>query len=766
MSDAAATRTVPKVCNLCEAMCGLHVSVRDGRVVGIRPDPDDPLSKGAMCAKAMALGEVQEDPDRLRRPLKKTGEGWVEVEWEEALALASDRLAALQREHGDDAVGFYLGNPGAHNFGIVMYLAGLGRALGTRNRYSASSLDQNPKHASSLLLFGNILNIPIPDVDHTEFMLMLGANPVVSNGSLMSAPGFRDRIRSLRRRGGRLVVVDPRRSETARLADEHIPIAPGRDALLLAALCHVILEEGLGRPTHLEEWVDGREALRQILAPFAPEALEDRLGLEAARVRALARRFCAAPSAVCYGRVGTCMNDFGTVASWLIDVLNLISGNLDRVGGALFPMPAVDLAEILELRGSPGHFGEARTRVRDLPTFNDERPTACLADEILEPGEGRLRGMITIAGNPCLSAPGSERMNDAFGKLDFYVAVDFYLNETTRHADLILPPLWSLEHDNHEVLFHGFAVRNTARYSPVVIAPPEDGREDWQILSQLALRIAEKKASGPLRAALLRAARDLVPTPRIVLDVCLRIGHYGDGFRPWRRGLRLRDLESAPSGIDMGPLGPRLDRMLRQRGRRIDLAPDRIVDELSRLAGASLPERPADGLLLIGRREPRTNNSWLHNVPSCARGRERCTLQVHPDDARRHGLAAGQPVEVTSERGTVVAPLEISEDMKPGVASLPHGFGHGQPDMQLGLASRIPGINCNILVDERTTEGMVANAVFNGVPIEIGAAPRPVEEALVQERQGAQAEPANEARQHPTEARSSTTTGICRSARS
>jgi anaerobic selenocysteine-containing dehydrogenase len=516
--------------------------------------------------------------------------------------------------------------------------------------------------------------------------------------------------------------VDPRRSETAALADEHLPIEPGRDPLLLAALIRTMLEEELGRPSHLDDLVDGRAALADALAPFRPESVEADLGMPAERLRALARAFAAAPSAACYARLGTCVSSFGTLTSWLVDVLGLVTGNLDRAGGAMFASPAVDLARIADWRGTPGHMARTHTRVRGAPEFNGERPAACLAEEILEPGPGQLRALVTIAGNPCLSAPGGAALDRAFASLELCAAVDFYINETTRHAHVILPPTDSLEHDNHEVLFHQFAVRNTVKYSPVVVPPGPEQRDDGWILAQLALRIREHREKSAAKRLAWRAARALVPGPRRVLDWMLRTGPRGDGFRPWRRGLRLRDLESAPSGIDLGPLVPRLRALLAARGRRIDLLPDVIRDELRRLARdrAAIPRAP-DELLLIGRRDVRSNNSWFHNLPLSAKGPERCTLHMHPKDAAARGLADGARVRIRSAAGAVEATLVESEALRPGVVSLPHGFGHRGPGLRLGVASQRPGVSCNVLTDPGVIEPVVGNAVLNGVPVRVEA---------------------------------------------
>lgn len=727
MSATHAPRVVHKTCNLCEAMCGLRIEVEGRKVGRIEADKDDPLSRGAICPKAIALREIQEDPDRLTRPMLRDGDGWKEVSWDEGLQLASARLAGIQREHGNDAVASYLGNPGAHNLGVLLGLTPMLAALASRNRYSASSLDQNPKHASSVLLFGHWLRIPIPDVDRTHFLLMLGANPIVSGGSLMTAPGFRKRIEALQARGGRLVVVDPRRSETARLADQHLSVVPGSDAFLLAALVRTVLDEGLGRTNAASARIVQGDALREALAPFTPEAVAEGVGLPASELRQLARDFAAAPSAVCYGRVGTSQHRYGTLCNWLADVLTLVTGNLDRAGGAMFPEPAADLAQLASLRGSSGEMITGSTRVRGAPCFNGESPTACLAEEIATPGDGQVRGLVTIAGNPVLSAPNGPALEAALGGLEFHVAIDFYVNETTRHADLILPPSWSLEHDNCEILFHGFAVRNTIKLSPTVVEPEPGQRDDWSILTELGFRLQEAKAENAFGRIVARTLRRIAArlTPRQILALMLRIGPHGDGFRPWRRGVRIADLDANPSGIDLGPLRPGLESILETEGGRLDLAPREICDELTRLR-AELQQGDAgaarDTLSLIGRRDVRTCNSWLHNTRVGTKGRERCTLQMHPGDAAGRGLASGAQVRITSRVGSVVAPLELSEDLRPGVVSLPHGWGHRGAGLQLSVAAAHPGVNCNELVDEQVLEGVVGNAVYNGVPVQVEVA--------------------------------------------
>ena len=733
-----ALRTVPKTCNLCEACCGLLIEVDGDRLVRIRADEDDPLSRGHICPKAIALEEVQRDPARLRRPVRRSEAGWEEISWEEALDDVASNLARIQLRDGDDAVGMYLGNPGAHGFGTVATLSLLRSALATRNQYTASSCDQNPKHAASRALFGNVFKIAVPDVDRTDFLLVIGANPVVSNGSLMTAPGIRRRLRALKARGGRLVVVDPRRTATAALADLHLFIRPGLDALLLAALVHVVLEHGAGGEDTagarvggaLADLVDGVDALREALAGFSPEAVEGRLGIPSAAIRDLARGFASAERAACYARVGVSLHPYATLTNWLVDVLNLVTGNLDRPGGVLHANPAVDLAALVERMPGAGK-PDWKTRVRGAPSFNGEQPAACMAEEILEPGPGRLRGMLTVAGNPVLSTPNGRQLDRAFESLEYCAAVDIYRNETTRHAHVILPPTWSLENDNYEIVFHLFAVHNSAKYSPPVLERPAGALDEWEILVELALRIAEKKSGRPLvRLGLrgLRRSRRFF-RPARVLDWMLRLGPYGDGFRPWRSGLRVRDLLAAPHGVDLGPLRPSLRAWLEPRRLRIDLAHPVMAGELVRLSlhGAELEARPpgSTSLQMIGRRDVRTNNSWLHNVPVAVKGRDRCTLLMHPADAARRALESGEPVRIRSRVGEVVARLEVSDEMMEGVVSLPHGWGHDRPGMQIPLAEAHARVSLNDLTDEQRLEPVVGNAILNGLPVEVESAHDP-----------------------------------------
>jgi anaerobic selenocysteine-containing dehydrogenase len=708
-----------RTCTLCEAMCGLALEVEAGRVVSIRGDADDPFSRGHICPKGAALADVHADPDRLRQPMRRTPGGWKPVAWAEALDETAERLRAVQRAHGRDAVAVYQGNPTVHNFGSMLFAPGFVRALGTRNRFSATSVDQLPHHLAAYLMFGHGLLLPIPDLDRTDFFLVLGANPAVSNGSLMSAPDAAGRIKAVRKRGGTVVVIDPRRSETAALADRHHFIRPGTDALLLLALLHVVFAEALEKPGILAEMTDGLDAVRALAADFPPERAAHATGIAVEEIRGLARAFAAAPSAVCYGRCGVSTQEFGGLAQWLINLLNLVTGNLDRPGGAMFTTPAVDVPARTR-RGSLGRF---KSRVRGLPEFSGELPVATLAEEILTPGDGQVRALVTSAGNPVLSTPNGAQLDRALAGLDFMVSVDFYLNETTRHAHLILPPTSPLEHDHYDLVFYLLAVRNAARFSPALFPAPPDALHDWQIFLGLQRRL-ERGLKPRLRNAALARLK-----PHGMLDLGLRTGPYGAGFRPFGRGLSLRKLRRHPHGIDLGPLKPVLPGRLFTPDRRIHAAPAPLLDDVARLRARWMDGEGADGmdgfdLLLIGRRQLRSNNSWMHNYPRLMKGRDRCTLLLHPADAAARGIAPGSPVRIASRAGSVEVPAEVSEEMMPGVVSLPHGFGHGRAGIGQAVAAAHPGASANDVTDDRLLDTLTGNAALNGVPVRVEATDR------------------------------------------
>lgn len=703
-----------RTCSLCEAMCGLTVEVEAERILSIRGDSEDVFSKGYLCPKATALQDIHEDKDRLRGPVRRTASGWQPVPWKEALDETAERLLGVQKAGGPDAVGVYLGNPSVHNLGTLLLGIPFVRALGTHNRYSATSVDQLPHHFAAYLMFGHQLLLPIPDVDRTQFLLALGANPAVSNGSLMSAPGMPLRLKALKARGGTLVVVDPRRTETAQRADSHLFIRPGTDALLLLALLHTLFAEQRIRLGRLGPLVEGLGTVEKLVEAFAPEVVAGPTGIQAEAIRALARDFASSPSAVAYGRVGLSTQEFGGLAQWLLNVLNIVTGNLDREGGAMFTLPAVD---ILSTGTTRGHFARRRSRVRQLPEFSGEYPVAALAEEILTPGPGRISGLVTVAGNPVLSTPNGTQLDRALSSLDFMVSVDFYVNETTRHAHLILPPTSPLEHDHYDVVFHLLAVRNTAKYSPALFPARPGALHDWEIFNGLTARLVRNRPLGFLRERA-RALALRLATPRRLLDLGLRAGPHG---RRSRRRLSLRALEAAPHGVDLGSLEPCFPGRLFTKEKRIRLAPEELVADVERLRTRWLTaERPPDGALqLIGRRQLRSNNSWMHNSLRLVKGPVRCTLLMHPADAKARGLSHGESVVVESRVGAIPIPLEVSEEMMPGTVSIPHGWGHGRSGVLQGIASAHAGASINDLTDELAVDVLTGGAAFSGVPVQV-----------------------------------------------
>jgi len=687
-------------CNLCEAICGVLVTVEDGRVTDIRGDESDPLSRGHICPKAVALRDLQEDPDRLTTPVRRTADGWQQIGWEAAYELVVGKLAGIQREHGRNAVGVYLGNPNVHSLGALTHLPTMVRQLRTRNRFSATSIDQLPHMLASYLLYGHQLMIAVPDIDRTSYLLMLGANPLASNGSMMTAPGFGKRLKEVRKRGGKVVVVDPRRTETAAVSDEHHFVRPGTDAAFLLALIHQVISDGHAR---VAAYVDGLAAVGAAVEKWTPERAAEITGIPADAIRRIASEFATAERAACYGRVGVSTQQFGAVCQWAIQVLNIITGNLDRPGGTMFPRPAVNA--LLGL--GRGHVGAWKSRVRGLPEFGGELPVSTMAEEILTPGEGQIRAMVTVAGNPVLSTPDGRRLDEALGSLEFMVAVDPYINETTRHADVILPPAPPLERDHYDVIFHQLAVRNTARWNDAVLPKPASARHDWEIFRDLGLALVRRT---PWSRRRVQTTARLRLSPRRIVDAGLRIGPYR---------LSVGKLRRSPGGIDLGPLQPALPGALRRTSKRIDLAQPMILDDLPRL-DALTTVAPGE-LLLIGRRHLRNNNSWMHNSARLVKGKPRHQLLMHPGDLADRDLTDGQLVTVTSAAGAVSVEVASSNDMMPGVVSLPHGFGHNHPGARLSVASQVPGPSANDITDTAFVDAVAGTSAVNGVPVTVTA---------------------------------------------
>ncbi|MEV3912025.1 molybdopterin oxidoreductase family protein [Streptomyces canus] len=738
------SRTALRICPLCEATCGLTLTVEGTRVTGARGDRDDVFSKGFICPKGASFGAVDGDPDRLRTPLVRRDGELREATWEEAFDAVAAGIRGVVDRHGANSVGVVLGNPNVHTMAGALYPPVLLAGLGTRSVFTASTVDQMPKHVSSGLLYGDANAIPVPDLDHTDHLLLIGANPLESNGSLCTAPDFPGKLKALKARGGTLTVIDPRRTRTAKLADRHIAIRPGADALLLAAMVYVLFEEGLVDTGELTPHLQGLDELREAVQDFTPEAVADACDVDADVTRALARELAAAPTAAVYGRIGSCTVPHGTLASWLVDVLNILTGNLDRPGGALFPQAATDRTP---RPAGPSHgfaLGRWHSRVSRHPEAKGELPLSALAEEIdTATTEGEpVRALIAVAANPVLSAPDGDRLDKALGSLDFMVSVDPYLNETSRHAHVVLPPPPPSQSPHHDFAFNTLAVRNQVRYTRPAV-PLEPGRmAETEILARLVLAATGMHGADPsavddlvIGQTLGKAVKDahspvhgrepdelaaaLVGDtgPERRLDMMLRLGPYGDGFGVRPDGLSLTKLLAHPHGIDLGPLGSRLPQPLKTRSGKVELLPGPLADDLPRLREAL--RHQADGLVLVGRRHLRSNNSWMHNVPALTGGTNRCTLQIHPEDAERLGLKDGAAVRVKGAGGEVVTEAEVTDGVRPGVVSLPHGWGHNRPGTRLSHALKDPGVNVNQLLDGSLLDPLSGNAVLNGIPVKL-----------------------------------------------
>lgn len=695
-----------RACHLCEAICGLTLETTtsdDGSIAitSIKGDAQDTFSRGHICPKAVALQDIQNDPDRLHQPMLRVGSEWQPIPWDEAFALVAERLAGIQARHGQNAVAVYQGNPSVHNYGLMTHSNYFLGQLKTRNRFSATSVDQLPHHLTSHLMYGHGLLLPIPDIDQTDFMLILGGNPLASNGSIMTVPDVEKRLKAIQARGGKVVVVDPRRSETAAMADQHLFVRPGGDAALLFGLLNTLFSEHLTRDSHLP--VDGLEEVRRAVAGFTAEAMSAHCAVPAEQIRQLARDFAAADKAVCYGRMGVSTQAFGTLCHWLVQLINLVTGNLDRVGGVLCTEPAVDLVAAT----SGGHFNRWQSRVSGRPEYSGELPVSALAEEMLTEGEGQIRALVTVAGNPVLSTPNGRQLEQALDGLEFMVSVDLYINETTRYADLILPSTSALENDHYDTTFNMFAVRNVTRFNRAILPKPEGALHDWEIFVGLAQAFAAR-TGNPLKPTL---------APAQMIDLGLRAGAYGDASS---HKLSVAMLAEHPHGLDLGPLKANLAGRLKTANGRVQAAPAVILADLARFAALPLPK--VDELLLIGRRHVRSNNSWMHNYHRLVKGKPRHQLLMHPDDLASRQLSDGQRVRVSSRIGMIEVHVLASLEMMPGVVSLPHGWGHDRPGVQMSIASAQPGASANDLTDERQLDELSGNAALNGVPVQVAAA--------------------------------------------
>lgn len=710
-----------RTCTLCEAMCGIVVDYQGEQILSIAGDPQDQHSSGHICPKGYALQDLHNDPDRLKTPKKRIGEQWVDMDWDEAFDEVAQRLVAVQKQYGNDAVAAYWGNPTSHNFEVMMHIGSFKKALKSKNMYSASSLDQMPHMLTSLLMYGHSMNFTIPDIDRTDYMLMLGANPAASNGSLMTAGNVLERLERIKQRGGKLVLIDPRRTETARYASEHVFIQPGRDALFLLGLLQVIFDKGLVNASRRLPFNGNIDDIRPLVSAIPLETIATLTHISVADIERIATEFAQAEHAVCYGRMGFSTQEFGALNHWLIQLLNIVTNNLDREGGMMFTTPAIDMTDF----AGRGSFASFHSRVRKLPEFNRELPSATLADEMLTEGEGQVKAFVVTAGNPVLSTPNGARLEQALANLDFMVAIDFYINETTRHADIILPPTGPFEHGVYDLVFTNLAVRNVARYSPALFKQKSYMRSDGQIYSALIERIEQLKLRKPsmlnqLKLSQQHKVKSLLNVERVI-DLGLRHGRYGNGWKGLAtgQGLNLKKLKQYRHGLDLGALQPRIPEKLFTKDKKIQLFPAQFLQDLERLQAFVDAQSTAKKLTLIGRRDLRTNNSWMHNSQRLVKGKNRCDLYMHPQTAKDYGIVHQEQVYISSDVGALKVTVSLTEDIMPNVVSLPHGWGHHRQGMQMSIASANPGVSMNDLTDQSLVDELSGNAVLNGLAVEV-----------------------------------------------
>lgn len=705
----ATEQTHFRTCTLCEAMCGIEIKHDGEKVLSIKGDKNDPFSKGYICPKATALQDLHEDPDRLRQPVERTANGWQEISWSDALDKVATGIQTLQKQHGQNALGIYLGNPNVHNMGSMLTTKHLLNSLKSRSRFSATSIDQLPHHIVCMHLFGHMLRIPVPDVNRTQHMLIIGGNPLASNGSIMTAANMRQKLKDIKARDGNIVVIDPRRSETAEVATEHHFIRPATDVFLLLAMLNEIHQQGYvkqGVDNKAAELITDIDQLADFAQAYNAENVATITGISAQNIKRLVKEFCEAPSAVCYGRMGVSVQEFGLLSQYLIMVINIITGRLDVEGGLMFPKPAVDVVA----NTGPGYLAKRYSRVNQLPDFNGDYPCVAMADEMLVEGEGQLKGFINVAGNPVISTPNGAKLDQALSQLEFMVSVDYYINETSRHANIILPPVSPLERDHYDVTFNGFAVHNVAKYSPALFTKKINEKHDWQITLELAKRL-DKKAS--LTAKIERGLTKIFG-PKFLLDQGLKRGPY--------KQVNLKTLKQHPHGMDLGALQPRLPAALQHKDKKIHLNIDFYKADVSRVDRVFQQYNP-ESILLIGRRHVRSNNSWLHNSQRLVKGKPRCTLMIHPDTAMQQGIVDGQKVKVTSRVNSIEIEAEVTDELMPGVVSIPHGWGHGRKGVRQRIAQAHAGVSVNDLTDDELIDTLSGNAAVNGVPVVLECLP-------------------------------------------
>lgn len=729
-----------RTCNLCEAMCGLKIEFSGNKVHSIKGDKHDPFSQGHICPKAVALQDIYSDKDRLRSPIQKTKNGWTPISWKEAFSIVAQRIGEIQQQFGNDSVGVYQGNPNVHNLEAMLYAPSFFRQLKTKNRYSATSVDQLPHHLASMLMFGHPMMLSVPDIDRTDYLVILGANPIVSNGSIMSSPNIKKRLKAIQQRGGKFITIDPRYTETAQLADQHLAVKPGTDALLLMAMLHFLFEHELVHCNGLDNHIEGLELVKSLVVDYTPDAVANLTGITADQIAKIVTDFCQAESAALYARIGVSTHEFGSVVNWLVNVFNLLTGNLDSPGGAMFAKAAVDIVGTKIARVKK--FARYRSRVSGYPETISELPVVALAEEILTPGKGQIKAMFVAAGNPLLSTPNNQLLTQAFEQLDFMVSIDFYLNETSKHADIILPPPSPLERPHYDLIFNQLAVRNYARYSEPLFQPEEGSLTEAEIYSGLILAFAQPDIKSRLTTWSKLTMMKWLGT-KGMLDKAIKKGPYGknqannldnelnqENPELLAGGLTIKKLISCSHGLDLGPLKPRFPEGILTENRKIQLAPDEFVADLNRLnvsfinARLARAEKPqqSNQLLLIGRRDARTCNSWMHNSYRLVKGKPGCIAHINSKDAERMEIGSGELIRVTSRVGEITIPVEVTDSIRQGVISIPHGWGHGVSQTKLAVANAHTGVSVNNLTDEKFVDQLTGNAALNGVPVLVTAA--------------------------------------------
>jgi anaerobic selenocysteine-containing dehydrogenase len=691
-----------RTCNLCEAMCGLKITYKEKKIISIVGDKKDPLSKGYICPKSQALKDLYEDSDRLKTPIKRSENGWEKISWVEAFDEIEHQIKKIQEKYCNDAVATYQGNPNVHNLGAILYGGPFLKSLKTKQKYSATSADQLPHHIASLKMFGHQMLIPIPDIERTHYLLILGANPGASNGSLLTAPGFSQKIKNIQKRGGKVINIDPRYTETSKISSNHFFINPGKDALLLLSLLHVIFEQGINEKTHLSNHLKGLNEIKEIVKKYPPQKTASIIGINGFEIQKIAKDFMNSETAVCYGRMGVSTQEFGGICQWLINVINIVTNNMDKVGGAMFTKPAIDLVFMTGMQGKVGNFNRYRSRVHDLPEYSGELPVATLADEMLVKGEGQIKMLICTAGNPVLSTPNGKKLEMALEQLDFMVSIDIYLNETSKYANIILPSTNGLETQHYDLVFHQLAIRNTAKLSEVLFEKDDNQKHDWQILNELTERITGKKNSL---------------TPEKILDSMFQFSSYKDA------NLSVKKLKDNPSGIDLGALQPHLTKRIFTTDKKINISPKFFIDDLKRLDQELFNVVDEDKInfpfALIGRRHLRNNNSWMHNSELLMKGKNRCTVLMSSKDAKNLSITNHQQIRIISNVGSIELPVEISDEMKEGVLSIPHGFGHNREGTKIKLAEENAGESINDLTDDHKIDRLTGNANFSGTRVKV-----------------------------------------------